>query len=103
LTELITGETMSIAHFGNPPKSFKAPTIYNPYFESIGVNAFVVPMGGKAENYPEVARATFKLTNIGGARVTMPHKGRSVCGRVDRRRMQCDPAARRRSARPQLV
>src|SRR5271155_5268371 len=71
---MITGETILIAHFGYPTKTFKAPMIYNPYFDKIGVNAVVMPMGVKPENYPEVLKAAFKLTNIRGALVTMPHK-----------------------------
>jgi shikimate dehydrogenase len=71
---MITGETTLIAHFGYPTKSFKASMIYNPYFDSIGVNAVVMPMGVKPESYAEVLRAAFSLTNIGGALVTMPHK-----------------------------
>ena len=45
---LIDGNTELIAHLGFPTHSFKAPMIYNPYFESIGVNAVVVPMGCRA-------------------------------------------------------
>src|SRR5271170_2419902 len=71
---MITGETILIAHFGYPTKTFKAPMIYNPYFEKVGVNAVVVPMGVKAENYAEFLEALFRLTNIHGALVTMPHK-----------------------------
>lgn len=75
---MINGDTVLIAHFGYPTKSFKAPMIYNPYFEKIGVNAIVMPMGVKAENYAEVLKATFRLTNIRGALVTMPHKVTTV-------------------------
>jgi shikimate dehydrogenase len=71
---MINGDTILIAHLGYPTKSFKAPLIYNPYFEKIGVNAVVMPMGVKAEAYPEFISALFKLTNILGALVTMPHK-----------------------------
>jgi shikimate dehydrogenase len=71
---MITGETILIAHLGYPTKTFKAPMIYNPYFEKVGVNAVVVPMGVKAENYVEFLEALFRLTNIRGALVTMPHK-----------------------------
>ena len=46
---MIDGETILIAHLGYPTKSFRAPMIYNPYFEKIGVNAVVMPMGVKAE------------------------------------------------------
>ena len=47
----INGHTELIAHLGYPTHSFKAPMIYNPYFESVGVNAVVVPMGCKPENF----------------------------------------------------
>ena len=71
---MINGETILIAHLGYPTKSFRAPMIYNPYFEKIGFNAIVMPMGVKAEDYAEVVKALFELTNIRGALVTMPHK-----------------------------
>jgi shikimate dehydrogenase len=71
---LINGHTELIAHLGWPTHSFKAPMIYNPYFESIGVNAIVVPMGCKAENFADVLRSVFRLENMRGALITMPHK-----------------------------
>jgi shikimate dehydrogenase len=71
---LINGHTELIAHLGWPTHAFKAPMIYNPYFESIGVNAIVVPMGCKPENFPEVLRSVFRLENMRGALITMPHK-----------------------------
>ena len=74
----IDGDTQLIAHLGFPTHAFKAPLIYNPYFESIGVNAAVVPMGCRAEQYPQVLRALFTLENIRGALVTMPHKVSTV-------------------------
>jgi shikimate dehydrogenase len=75
---MITGQTTLIAHLGYPTKTFKAPMIYNPYFESIGVNAVVIPMGVRSEAYEEIVHALFKLTNISGALVTMPHKVATV-------------------------
>jgi shikimate dehydrogenase len=71
---MISGKTTLIAHLGYPTHSFKAPLIYNPWFDSKGIDAVVVPMGVKAEEYPEFFRYLFKLTNIRGALVTMPHK-----------------------------
>ncbi len=71
---MITGNTELIAHIGYPTHSFKAPMIYNPYFDSIGANACVVPMGCKPEDFPALLRAVFSLTNIRGALITMPHK-----------------------------
>jgi shikimate dehydrogenase len=71
---MISGKTTLIAHFGYPTEAFKAPMIYNPWFDSKGIDAVVVPMGIKPEDYPTTLRSIFKLTNIRGALVTMPHK-----------------------------
>ena len=79
---MIRGTTTLIAHLGYPTDAFKAPMIYNPYFESAGIDAVVVPMGVKAEHYPGFLAALFTLTNIRGALVTMPHK-LSTAGLVD--------------------
>jgi len=70
----ISGHTKIIAHLGYPTESFKAPLIYNPYFEKHAIDAVVVPMGCKAEDYPAFFKLVFKLSNIHGALVTMPHK-----------------------------
>src|SRR5690606_16608876 len=70
----INGHTELIAHIGFPTHSFKSPMIYNPYFEHAGVNAVVVPMGCQPADYPTFLRAVFRLTNIRGALITMPHK-----------------------------
>lgn len=71
---MISGKTTLIAHIGYPTEVFKAPMIYNPWFESRGIDAVVVPMGIKSEDYPDALRALRKLTNLRGALVTMPHK-----------------------------
>lgn len=71
---IINGNTELIAHIGFPTHAFKAPMIYNPWFEKCGVNAVVVPMGSKPEDFPEFLRALFKLSNVRGALITMPHK-----------------------------
>jgi shikimate dehydrogenase len=71
---MITGRTTLIAHLGYPTEAFKAPMIYNPYFEQAGIDAVVVPMGVKPDDYPTFLRQLFRLTNIRGSLVTMPHK-----------------------------
>jgi shikimate dehydrogenase len=71
---MITGKTTLIAHLGYPTEAFKAPMIYNPYFEKAGIDAVVVPMGVKPEDYPQFLPLLFRLSNIRGALVTMPHK-----------------------------
>lgn len=71
---MIRGTTSLIAHIGFPTFAFKAPMIYNPYFEQAGIDAVVVPMGCQTEDYPTFLRSVFRLTNIRGALITMPHK-----------------------------
>jgi len=75
---MISGRTTLIAHIGYPTEAFKAPLIYNPWFDAHGVDAVVVPMGVKAEDYSIMLRSLFKLTNIRGALITMPHKVTTV-------------------------
>jgi shikimate dehydrogenase len=48
--------------------------IYNPYLKRAGINAAVMTMGVRGEDYAELLRPLFKLTNIRGALITMPHK-----------------------------
>ena len=75
---MVNGNTELIAHIGYPTHSFKSPMIYNPWFESMGINAIVVPMGCRADDYPAFLRSVFKLSNIRGALITMPHKVTTV-------------------------
>jgi shikimate dehydrogenase len=75
---MITGNTEIIAHIGYPTHAFKAPMIYNPWFEKAGVNAIVVPMGCQAQDFETFLPSVFKLTNIRGALITMPHKVTTV-------------------------
>jgi shikimate dehydrogenase len=71
---MITGTTKVIAHLGFPTETFTAPMIYNPYFAKHGIDVVVVPMGVRADDFPAFLRLVFRLSNIQGALVTMPHK-----------------------------
>ncbi|MFZ1181125.1 MAG: shikimate dehydrogenase, partial [Herbaspirillum sp.] len=75
---MIDGKTRLIAHLGFPTESFKAPMIYNPWFEQQGINAVVVPMGVLPEDYPTTLAPLFRMSNIHGALITMPHKVTTV-------------------------
>ena len=75
---MIRGTTSLIAHIGYPTHAFKAPMIYNPYFAHAGVDAVVVPMGCRPDDYPAFLAALFRLTNVLGALITMPHKVTTV-------------------------
>ena len=79
---MLSGKTTLIAHIGYPTAAFKAPLIYNPWFEKQGIDALVVPMGVKAEDYAASLTAIFRMSNVRGALVTMPHKV-TTAGLVD--------------------
>lgn len=71
---MISGKTTLIAHIGYPTEAFKAPMIYNPWFDQQGIDAVVVPMGVKPEDYATSLGSIFRFSNLRGALVTMPHK-----------------------------
>ncbi|MGI4794701.1 MAG: shikimate dehydrogenase family protein, partial [Janthinobacterium lividum] len=71
---MITGRGKVIAHVGYPTESFKAPMIYNPWFESKGIDAVVVPIGVPAAEFAAVMPALLRVTTLHGALLTMPHK-----------------------------
>jgi shikimate dehydrogenase len=75
---MIRGTTELLAHIGYPTHTFKSPMIYNPYFEQARIDAVVVPMSCEVEHYPAFLKSVFKLTNIRGALITMPHKVSTV-------------------------
>jgi shikimate dehydrogenase len=75
---MINGRTAVITHLGYPTETFTAPMIYNPWFERHGINAVVVPMGVRSEDFGAFLRPLFRLSNIRGALVTMPHKVTTV-------------------------
>ena len=67
----ITGRTVLLAHLGFPTESFKAPMIYNPWFEKTGIDAVVIDNAGVAR------RMTDHLIALGHRRIGM------VTGRPD--------------------
>jgi shikimate dehydrogenase len=71
---MIDGRTKLVAHIGYPTESFISPMIYNPFFEARKINAAVVPMGCKSEDYATFLKMVFRLSNVHGALITMPHK-----------------------------
>lgn len=74
MTGLITGRTRIIAHLGVPTEGFRSPMIYNPWFQRNGIDAAVVPMGVEAEDFAAFLPILFRMRNVAGALVTMPHK-----------------------------
>ena len=79
---MLNGDTRIIAHIGYPTSAFKSPMIYNPWFEKRGVNAAVVPLGVKSEDFARAFPEICRFTNFHGALITMPHKI-AVIGLID--------------------
>jgi shikimate dehydrogenase len=75
---MIDGDTKLIAHIGYPTATFRAPTIYNPWFGRRGINAAVVPLGVRSESFSEAFPQICRFTNFHGALITMPHKAAVV-------------------------
>ncbi|MEF7616164.1 shikimate dehydrogenase [Aquincola sp. MAHUQ-54] len=71
---MLSGTTTLIAHFGFPTEAFKAPLIYNPWFDRHGIDAAVIPMGVRPEDYAATLPQVMRMSNLRGALVTMPHK-----------------------------
>ena len=71
---MISGKTQLIAHLGYPTEAFKATMIYNPWFEHRSIDAAVIPMGVRPDDYPATVAVLRRFTNLRGALVTMPHK-----------------------------
>lgn len=71
---MISGHTKVIAHIGVPTESFKAPMIYNPWFDARGIDTVVVPMGCEVADFPVFMPLVARLRNFAGALITMPHK-----------------------------
>lgn len=70
----VDGRTELIALIGHPTHTVKSPMIYNPHFESAGINALVMPMACRPEHFTALMRSLFALENTRGALITMPHK-----------------------------
>jgi shikimate dehydrogenase len=75
---MIDGDTKLIAHIGYPTASFRAPSIYNPWFRRRGINAAVVPLGVTGESFRDAFPEICRFTNFHGALITMPHKAAVV-------------------------
>jgi shikimate dehydrogenase len=83
MSACITGTTRLVAHLGVPTEGFRSPVIYNPWFAARGIDAAVVPMGVEAEDFATFLPLLFRMRNVAGALVTMPHKI-AAAGLVDR-------------------
>ena len=68
---MITGRGRVIAHIGFPTEAFKAPMIYNPWFEANGIDAIVTPMGVRPADFESVFPSIFRMTTVHGALLSL--------------------------------
>ena len=61
---MIDGDTKLIAHIGYPTASFRAPSIYNPWFARRGINVAVVPLGVTSESFREAFPQICRCSNF---------------------------------------
>ena len=61
---MISGYTKIIAHIGVPTEGFISPMIYNPWFESKGIDTVVIPFGCEEKDYRVFLKSVFRLRNI---------------------------------------
>lgn len=79
----LSGKSTVILHIGHPTHSFKAPLIYNPWFQHHNLDFIVVPLGIKPEHFKTVFPGLMRSSNVMGALITMPYKAQ-VLEFVDR-------------------
>jgi len=97
---VIRGSTRLYPVIGSPVAQVKAPMLYNALFTEHGLDAAVVPLEIAPEVFAEVFTALFKVANIPGAMVTIPHKTTTValladCSQAVRIAGACNAVVRR--------
>lgn len=70
---MINGSTTVYAILGTPLFRVRAPALYNCFFDRVGADAAFVPLT-IGQDYSSFVRQLFKVENVAGAIVTLPHK-----------------------------
>jgi shikimate dehydrogenase len=74
LTSELSGATRIIPVLGYPIDHVRAPRVYNPAFDSAGLNWCQVPMGVHPDDLAATLAQLAKVGNLQGLNITMPHK-----------------------------
>ncbi|GAA3009675.1 shikimate dehydrogenase family protein [Streptomyces fulvorobeus] len=70
----ITGRTRLFAVIGDPVEQVQAPTMMNPLFARLGIDAVLVPVHATPAGLASVVRGLQSSGNVDGLLVTVPHK-----------------------------
>ncbi len=71
---MITGSTKIFGVIADPIAHVRAPMVFNPAFEELGIDGILVPLHIKPDNLADSLRALAAMPNMGGVCVTIPHK-----------------------------
>jgi shikimate dehydrogenase len=75
---VIRGTTQLYPVIGSPVAQVRAPSVYNPYFERVGIDAVCVPLEVPERGFGTFLRTLFEAPNVRGAMITVPHKRAAV-------------------------
>ena len=70
----ITGSTRLFAVIGDPVEQVQAPTMMNPLFARLGIDAVLVPLHATPGGLAAVVRGLQSSGNVDGLLLTVPHK-----------------------------
>jgi shikimate dehydrogenase len=83
-TRDITGTTRLFVVIGDPIAQVQAPTLLNPLFAELGVDATLVPVHARPTDFAAVLGGLQRVENLDGVLVTIPHKA-AACALADER------------------
>ena len=78
LQSLVDGATRLYGIVGDPIAQVRSPQVFNPRFAAAGLNAVLVPLHVRPENFDETVRGLMALANLDGLVVTVPYKARAL-------------------------
>nr|WP_232295142.1 shikimate dehydrogenase [Parafrankia sp. EUN1f] len=74
LPRTITGATRLFVVVGHPVAQVQAPMLMNPVFAEVGLDAVLVPVHARPEEFPVVLAGLRAMANLDGILITIPHK-----------------------------
>jgi shikimate dehydrogenase len=74
----ISGTTRIFPVIGWPVEQVRAPALFNAYFQRHDIDARVIPLKVRPEQYTAAVRVLMAMENVGGIFVSIPHKPMSV-------------------------
>src|SRR5262245_29765923 len=75
---MIRGTTQLYPVIGSPVAQVRAPSVFNPYFERVGIDAACIPIEVPEQHFKTFLRTLFAAPNVRGAMITVPHKRAAV-------------------------